>query len=112
MQYIKQTVNAKPRTLSATWTTESVQDLTDIYTKIRYDQLSKDLSAEFVREHTFDIKKTTLEWEYIKLPAVVRTADVTQWCNKHLKGEYYNLYFEWLIERPADATWFRLRWYN
>ena len=91
---------------------EPDQDLMDVYTESFSDQLSKEISAEISREIFFDIKKTTLQWEYIKLPEVFRTDNVTQWCIENLTGEYYNHNFEWLIALPADATWFRLRWYN
>ena len=80
-------------------------------------QVLDDLAQDMQQSIDFEILCGTLVafgWTRIKIDYVTDTGQawniVMNWADENFKGEYQEHNGTWLIENPADATAFALKW--
>lgn len=95
----KTVVQAKSRTLKATWTMETADEA---FTAVE-NEIRKILQAEIDREVL-----ETLGWITV---SVVNWEKVSnEWCKRYIKGKYKCFGVHWMFENERDATFFTLKW--
>lgn len=107
MKVTKTEVNAKSRTLKATWTAETMQDLKTNYNADVEAELSKLLAEEIRREQLKEMCER-LSWTKIIVKDFNKISN--DWCKKYIKQKYQNLGNEWYFENERDAHYFMLKW--
>lgn len=107
MKIEKTVVQAKSRTLKATWTVEAVADLNSEIN----DNLAKILQEELDREVLREVEKTTLKsqgWTEVTQHTKAKISD--DWCRQFIKNEYRIYGNCWYFKDERDATFFSLKW--
>jgi hypothetical protein len=103
----KTVVQAKSRTLKATWTTKMAADLTSEIN----DNLAKILQEELDREVLREAEKATLKsqgWTEVIQNTKAEISD--DWCSRFIKDEYRVYGNCWYFKDERDATFFSLKW--
>lgn len=104
----KTVVQAKSRTLKATWTTEVVPDLTDAtdYSEIA-KILQEEIDKEVIRAAAVELVKSQ-GWTAV---TVKKTTSVDkEWCSLYIKNEYRRVDNYWYFKDQKDAHFFLLKW--
>lgn len=96
-------VQAKSRTLKATYTMEAVQDLQNDHSIDIEKELSKILQEEIDKEFL-----ETLNW--IRVPVKKWEQVDDEWCKRYIKGKYKSFSNFWMFELEKDAHFFMLKW--
>lgn len=103
----KTVVEAKSRTLKATWTIETVQDLKTDHNIDLEAELSKILAEEIRREQIKEMCER-LSWTRVTVNNWQQIG--SDWCKKYIKHKYQALGNYWYFEDERDATYFSLTW--
>ena len=103
----KTVLQAKSRTLKATWTTEVVQNSQYDHSVDIEKEIAKALQQEIDREIIVELCKSQ-GWVEVKIS--VKVSVDKDWCAKHIKKQYKNFNNFWYFEDPRDAEFFILRW--
>lgn len=107
MKIEKTVVQAKSRTLRASWTVEKAADLTSEIN----DSLAKILQEELDREVLREAQKAALisqGWTEV-LPNP-RASISFEWCDNFIKDQYRTIGKHWYFKDDRDATFFSLKW--
>jgi hypothetical protein len=96
-------VQAKSRTLKASWTMETADEAFAAHGLDVEDEIRKILQAEIDREIL-----ETLGWTKVTVVAWDLVDDA--WCKKYIKGKYKCFGVHWMFEDDRDATFFTLKW--
>ncbi len=99
----KTVVEAKTRTLKATWTVEAADEVLASYGLDLEKELKRFLQDEIDREilETLGWIRVTVEnWERVD----------QEWCKRYIKGKYRSFTNFWLFEKQEDANFFTLKW--
>lgn len=103
----KTVLQAKSRTLKATWTVEAVQDLKDNHNIDLEKEIARVLQEEIDREIIVELCKSQ-GWTEVKIS--VKVSVDKDWCKQHIKKQYKNFNNFWYFEDSRDAEFFVLRW--
>lgn len=103
----KTVVQAKSRTLKATWTFENVQDASAQHGIDLDAELSKILAEEIRREQIKEMCERLL-WTKVVVNNWQRIDK--EWCKKYIKHKYQALDSQWYFEDERDAAFFSLKW--
>jgi hypothetical protein len=104
----KTVVQAKSRTLKATWTAEKAQDLVD---DTDYSELARilqeEIDKEVIRAAAVEFVKSQGWTEII----VKKNISVDkEWCELYIKDEYRHIENYWYFKDQKDAHFFLLKW--
>jgi hypothetical protein len=103
----KTVVEAKSRTLKATWTIDIAQDLKSDHNVDIEDELAKMLAEEIRREQLKEMCER-LSWTRVVVNTWQQISN--DWCKKYIKHRYQHLGNTWYFEDDRDATLFTLKW--
>lgn len=103
MKIEKTFVEAKSRTLTATYTLEEIQDLTV--------EMEGDLAKILQEEIDNEFMSALLDSQGWTKITVKRWSNIdTEWCKKYIKGNYKCFGHYWHFEDEKDANFFILKW--
>lgn len=103
MKKEKTVVEAKSRTLNATYTYEEIQDLTV--------DMSGELAKILQQEIDNEIMSSLMDSQGWHKVTVERGDIISQeWCNRSIKGNYHCFGHYWYFENESDAHFFILKW--